>query len=46
MLVRLIVLGLQIFTDLISTKNEDEMTMWSFGYGSNMDVKALEAKKS
>ena len=20
-------------------------TIWSFGYGSNMDVKALEAKK-
>ena len=22
-----------------------EETIWSFGYGSNMDVKALEAKK-
>ena len=23
-----------------------EDTIWSFGYGSNMDVKALQAKKS
>ena len=25
--------------------NMAEETIWSFGYGSNMDVKALEAKK-
>ena len=23
----------------------DSKTIWSFGYGSNMDVKALEARK-
>ena len=23
----------------------DSETIWSFGYGSNMDVKALEARK-
>ena len=29
----------------LTTMASNEETIWSFGYGSNMDVKALEAKK-
>ena len=33
------------FRHCLTTMASNEETIWSFGYGSNMDVKALEAKK-
>jgi hypothetical protein len=37
-----------VFSNLFSAHKkmtEQENCLWSFGYGSNMDVKALESKK-